>query len=69
MNGFDVARELKNNDTTKNIPIYLLTNLPQESSSEKANELGVAGYMMKAMTEPAELAETMKNVAAKLGKN
>lgn len=68
MNGFDVARELKSNDATKQIPIYLLTNLPQESSSEKAKELGVAGYMMKAMTEPAELAETMKNVAAKLGK-
>ena len=62
MNGFDVAKILKSDDTMKNIPIYLLTNLPEESSSEKAKELGVSGYMMKAMTEPSKLAEEMKNI-------
>lgn len=68
MNGFDVAKILKSDDTMKNIPIYLLTNLPEESSSEKAKELGVAGYMMKAMTEPSKLAEEMKNIQNQLKK-
>lgn len=69
MNGFDVLRELKSKEETKNIPVYLLTNLPEESSGDKAQELGVAGYMMKAMTEPSELAKTMKQVAEQLNKN
>ena len=68
MNGFDVAKILKSDDTMKNIPIYLLTNLPEESSSDKAKELGVAGYMMKAMTEPSKLAEEMKNIQNQLKK-
>lgn len=68
MNGFDVAKILKSDDTMKNIPIYLLTNLPEESSSEKAKELGVSGYMMKAMTEPSKLAEEMKNIQNQLKK-
>lgn len=68
MNGFDVAKILKSEDTTKNIPIYLLTNLPEESSSEKAKELGVSGYMMKAMTEPSKLANEMRNIQNQLKK-
>lgn len=68
MNGFDVAKILKSDDAMKNIPIYLLTNLPEESSSEKAKELGVSGYMMKAMTEPSKLAEEMKNIQNQLKK-
>lgn len=68
MNGFDVAKILKSDDTMKNIPIYLLTNLPEESSSDKAKELGVSGYMMKAMTEPSKLAEEMKNIQNQLKK-
>ena len=65
MNGFDVAEHLKSQDVTKNIPIYLLTNLPEESSDEKAKQLGVAGYLMKAMTEPGELAKIIADFEKK----
>lgn len=62
MNGFDVVKKLKADDQTKDIPVYLLTNLPEESSGDKAKELGVAGYFVKAMTEPMMLAEKMKEL-------
>lgn len=65
MNGFDVVKKLKAENQTKNIPVYLLTNLPEESSSDKAKELGVAGYFMKAMIEPAVLADKMKELEVK----
>lgn len=68
INGFDAAKILKSDDLTKNIPIYLLTNLPEESSYDKAKELGVAGYMMKAMTEPSKLSKEMKKLKNQLKK-
>lgn len=54
-NGLDVLRDIKNDPELKNIPVFLLTNLPAESSSPKARELGAAGYLVKAEYEPKML--------------
>lgn len=62
VNGFDVAKELKTNPATRDIPIYLLTNLPEDSSEQRVKELGIAGYMMKANTEPTKLAEAIRKI-------
>ncbi|MEK7461097.1 MAG: response regulator [Patescibacteria group bacterium] len=55
LNGFDVLTELKNNSETRAIPVFLLTNLPETTSGEKAKQLGAAGYLVKAQIEPGEL--------------
>jgi len=62
INGLDVLKMLKIRDETKNIPVYLLTNLPQEASGEKAKELGAAGYMVKAEFEPQKLLEKIQSL-------
>lgn len=56
-NGLDVLKDIKNDPEIKNIPVFLLTNLPEESSGDKAKELGAAGYMVKAQYEPRMVVE------------
>jgi len=62
LNGFDILKILKSDKETANIPVFLLTNLPQESGGEKGKELGAAGYLVKADYEPAVLAGMIKEV-------
>ena len=61
-NGLDVLKDLKTDERTKNIPVWLLTNLPKESSGQKAQELGAAGYLVKAEIEPKMLVEKLKEI-------
>lgn len=65
VNGLDVLKELKNNPDTKDIPVFLLTNLPEDTSGDKARELGVTGYLVKAQVEPAKLEEIIKETLKK----
>jgi CheY-like chemotaxis protein len=59
MNGLDVLNKIKADPDIKNIPVYLLTNLPEEASGGKTKELGAAGYFLKANTEPKIIAQTI----------
>lgn len=65
VNGLDVLKELKNNPDTKDIPVFLLTNLPEDATGSKARELGVTGYLVKAQVEPAKLEEIIKEALKK----
>jgi DNA-binding response OmpR family regulator len=65
VNGFDVLKILKEDKETKDIPVFLLTNLPQEAGGAKGTELGAAGYLVKADYEPATLAKMIKGVITK----
>lgn len=58
-NGLDVLKDLKLDSDTKNIPVFLLTNLPAESSESKAKELGAAGYLVKAEYEPKMILDVL----------
>ncbi len=62
-NGLDVLKDLKNGEETKNIPVFLLTNLPAESSEGKAKELGAAGYLVKAEYEPKMILDVIHGAA------
>src|SRR3990172_11893210 len=61
-NGLDVLQMLKARSETKDIPVYLLTNLPEEASGEKAKQLGAAGYLVKANNEPSTVATLLKGL-------
>lgn len=61
-NGLDILKDLKANERTKNIPVWLLTNLPEESSGQKARELGANSYLVKAECEPKMLVEKLKEL-------
>ena len=59
-NGLDVLNDIKKDDELKKIPVFLLTNLPEESSGDKAKELGATGYLVKAQYEPKMLLDVIK---------
>lgn len=61
-NGLDVLRDMKTSEELKKIPVYLLTNLPEDCSEDKAKELGANGYMVKAQFEPQTLSDTVKKI-------
>lgn len=48
MDGFEVLKELKKNDATKEIPVIILTNLESTQDIERAILLGATNYLVKA---------------------
>ena len=52
MDGFTVLKELKADDSTKDIPVVLLTNLGQDGDVKKGLELGANDYLIKANYTP-----------------
>src|SRR3990167_6519273 len=56
MNGIEVLKKLKESDTTKDIPVFLLTNLGQESIIKEAFNIGAVGYLLKARMLPRDVA-------------
>ncbi len=55
INGIDVLRKIKSQDQTKNIPVFLLTNLGQEAIIKEAFNIGAAGFFLKARLLPQEV--------------
>jgi DNA-binding response OmpR family regulator len=53
--GFEVLAELKESEATKNIPIIVFSNRDGVNDRKKAQELGAAGFYVKAMTDLSEL--------------
>lgn len=64
INGIDVLKELKQNTDTKDIPVFLLTNLGQRSIIDQAFSIGADGYMLKARLLPNEIVEKVTNFFA-----
>jgi len=47
MSGFEVAKKLKMDEKTKNIPIIMITALEQEENIKRGFELGCEDYIIK----------------------
>jgi DNA-binding response OmpR family regulator len=60
MHGFEVLKELKADETTKDIPIIVLTNLESMGDVEKALELGATTYLVKASYTLEEVVTKIK---------
>src|SRR3989338_10432667 len=54
-NGFEVLKELKEKEETKNIPVIIVSNLGSKDDLEKGRQLGVADFMIKATVTPEEI--------------
>jgi len=55
MDGFAVLEALKKEESVKDIPVVLLTNLGQKDDVEKGLEMGAVDYMIKAHFKPSEI--------------
>lgn len=62
MNGFDVLKNLKDDNNLKNIPVILLTNLNQKDEIERGLTLGADDYLIKAHFMPSEIVSKIKRV-------
>ena len=58
--GFEVLKELKKDEKTKNIPIIILTNLEGGTDVEKALSMGATTYLVKANYELEEVVKKIK---------
>jgi len=65
VNGFEVLRQLKDNSTTVDIPVILLTNLSQKDEIEQGLKMGAEDYLIKAHFMPSEVIDKIKKVLNK----
>jgi DNA-binding response OmpR family regulator len=60
--GFTLLQEVKENESMKNIPVLILSNLGQQSDLDKAKKLGAADYAIKANTSPNAIVKKVKEL-------
>jgi len=63
--GFEVLKELKADETTKDIPVIILTNLEKTADIEKTLSLGATTYLVKANYELEEIVKKIKEIINK----
>lgn len=60
MHGIDVLKQLKGDETTKNIPVIFLSNLTEENIVQEGLNLGALGYIVKARVTPQQIVDKVK---------
>lgn len=62
IDGFTVLKELKKDDSTKDIPVIVLTNLESPQDIEKALTEGATNYLVKANYELNDVVKKIKEL-------
>jgi len=65
--GFDVLRDLKLDDRTKDIPVIIMSNLGQDFEIKRGLSLGAEEYLVKTSIDPAGLAAKVGAILARHG--
>jgi CheY-like chemotaxis protein len=60
VDGKDVLKQLKSNPITKDIPVFVLSNLSSDADQRETVALGAAGFFVKAMTLPSAIVDAIK---------
>jgi CheY-like chemotaxis protein len=60
--GFEVLKELKENEKTKEIPVVLTTNLSDPKDIQKALDLGATTYLVKSNYSLADIVAKVDEV-------
>ena len=55
LDGFSVLRQLRANESTKNIPIVILTVLSDQESKLKGERFGATDYLVKSYHTPTQI--------------
>lgn len=64
LNGIDATAAAKSDETTRNIPIIILTNLSSTEDAQTAVKKGAVDFMVKSNFTPAQVVEKIKQVLA-----
>jgi DNA-binding response OmpR family regulator len=62
MNGLEVLEKLKEGQSSKDIPVIIITNLASEEDKKRANDLGAVRYMIKTEYEPDQVVALVKEI-------
>jgi DNA-binding response OmpR family regulator len=57
LSGMDTLKELKKDETTRNIPVVILSNSSVDADVKKTRALGAIGYLVKASLSLQELGD------------
>lgn len=60
MNGTDVLKVLKNDQTTKAIPVFILTNYDTPEEQEEEIKIGAEKYILKTNITPQQIGEMIE---------
>ena len=65
LNGFDVLKQLRDKPETKELTIWMLSVLAEQSNKTKAQELGADDYIVKSSYTPQQIVAKVKEFLAK----
>jgi DNA-binding response OmpR family regulator len=63
--GFEVLKDIKADETLQTIPVVVFSNRDSQDDRNKAEEMGVSGFYVKAMTDLSELVITIEKLVKK----
>jgi DNA-binding response OmpR family regulator len=61
-NGFEVMKELNEDEKLSKIPVIILTNLDDDGSNRNASKFETRFYLIKSLTSPQKLAGVVREV-------
>lgn len=61
IDGFEILKQIKENDLTKNVPVIIISNLDQVSDVKSAKVLGAEEYFIKANTQLQKIIDYVKS--------
>ena len=62
VDGFQFLEKLRADEEKKDIPVIVLSNLGQKEEIDKAKEMGVVDYLVKAQFTPDDITTKVKEV-------
>lgn len=62
VDGFDILKQIKGDEATKNIPVIILSNLGQKEEVDQGMKLGASDYLVKAHFTPDEIIAKIRGV-------
>lgn len=65
IDGFEILKRVKNDRTTAQIPVIVLSNLGQKEDMDRAVSLGAEDFMVKAHFTPGEIITKIKSILKK----
>jgi DNA-binding response OmpR family regulator len=65
LDGFEVLKIAKSDESTKDIPVLIMSNLGQEDHIQKGMQMGAVGYIVKSQFTPSKVVEKIKETLGK----
>ena len=65
MDGFELLKRIRDEKLCENARVLVLSNLGEQSDIEKAKQLGIDGYIVKAGATPSEVVEKVIEMVEK----